>query len=56
MAKANQRSLSGQRPHSISHEYKIPIRDRKAFMHTNKEKWVSEKKYKDYIRWKKSNR
>jgi len=52
MAKANQRSMSGQRPHAIVPEYKIPIEDRKAFMGANVNKWVSKKKYEDYLKWK----
>jgi len=32
-------------------ERKIPIKDRKKFMGNNKSKWVSEKRYRKYLRW-----
>ncbi len=56
MAKANKRGQSGKRTHSVEHEYKIPIRHRREFMGNNISKWVSEKKYKDYLSWKERNK
>lgn len=47
MAKAN-------RPPQSHEKYKIPIKDRKKFMGSNKDKWVNEKKYNQYISWSKN--
>jgi len=52
MSKANKRARSGQRSHSVSDEYEIPIKDRKEFMGSNKSKWVDRKKYEKYLKWK----
>jgi len=52
MAKANARARGGHRAHSVLGEYKIPIKDRQAFMGNNKAKWVDQKKYRQYIAWK----
>jgi len=56
MAKANQRFVGTmQRTHACSGDYKIPLEDRIPFLNTNT-KWVTEKKYKEYIRWKKEGK
>lgn len=52
MARANKRAQSGKKQHKLCNEYEIPIEDRKAFMHHNVDKWVGEKRYKKYLKWK----
>ena len=57
MAKANLRAISGRPMHSKSDmPHKIPIKDRKAFMGTNTEKWVSKKTWEKYQKWIKDGR
>jgi len=53
--KANNRHQKGNKTHAQSNEYKIPYRDRKAFMGANI-KWVSRKKYMKYLDWKKEKK
>jgi len=48
--KANQGSHVG------SNEHKIPFKDRKAFMGSNTSKWVSEKEFLKYLKWKKAGK
>ena len=61
MAKANQRFVNqgigtGLKTHSKEGEYKIPIKDRKEFMGSNRFKWVVKKTYLNYLKWKKEGR
>ena len=56
MAKANKRALSGQKQHRLSHEYKIPLKDRQKFNGHNIEKWVNKKKYNQYVKWKEEHK
>jgi len=58
MAKANQRFRDAHLPmHSKTDmRYKIPFEDRKAYMGTNTEKWVSKKTYNKYREWVKNGR
>jgi len=56
MAEANKRALSGKKQHKLAGEHKIPIEDRKAFMHHNVDKWVGEKKFDKYLKWKEERR
>ena len=54
--KANNRFSKGASSHAMSGEYKIPFKDRKAFMGSNDAKWVSEKEFLKYLKWKKAGR
>jgi len=57
IAKANQRFVgTSLRSHSVSNEYKIPLKDRENYQGSNKSKWVSKKEYQKYIRWVKQGR
>jgi hypothetical protein len=57
MAKANARFRNRQKMHSkTDSRYEIPFKDRKSFMGTNIEKWVTEKTYKKYLEWIKRGR
>jgi len=52
MAKGNQYARSGQKMHSKTEmKYKIPLKDRQAYMGTNREKWVTKKTYDKYREW-----
>ena len=54
MAKANRRFQRAELPtHSRLGEYKIPIKYRKEFMGNRKSKWVTKKKYLEFLKWKK---
>ena len=53
MAKANKRFSAGHKTHSLSNEYKIPLKDRRKFMGHNIDKWVDKKKYEKYLEWRK---
>ena len=55
MAKSNQRSQSGKKAHALSNDYKIPVKDRKDFLGSRRNKWVAKGKYYDYLSWKKRN-
>ena len=57
IAKANSRFVgTSNRTHAVSDEYKIPIKDRKAYMNTNTAKWVTKKEYRKYLDWVKKGR
>lgn len=56
MAKANKRAQSGKKQHRLANDYKIPIEDRRKFNYHNIDKWVSEKKYKKYLKWKENHK
>lgn len=55
MAKANHRFQGNNiRSHAKEGEYKIPLKDRKKFRGSNKNKWVDKNIWKKYQRWKKN--
>lgn len=56
MAKANRRAQAELLYHSVMGEYKIPIKYRKKFMGSNKNKWVNHKKYIEFLEWKKRHK
>ena len=57
MSQANKFARTQKTMHSKTDmRYKIPFKDRKKFMNSNTEKWVSKKTYQKYIKWVKNGR